>query len=148
LRKFSPALILLAVCACSIAATADSLYGNSVSANAASLGGAVVASPNQPLEIMMENPAGLAKANTRSASFGFATMFTNGNFSNSVNNKAPITGFAGAAPYGAFVTRIGKSRFHFGAVVAPESALGATWHYNDPPGGIGGTTYGMQRNHS
>jgi len=38
-------------------ALADSLYGGSLSARETALGGAVVASPNQPLEIMADNPA-------------------------------------------------------------------------------------------
>ncbi len=112
------------------------------------MGGAVVASPNQPLEIMADNPAGLARVNSRDLNAGFVTMFTQGQFSNAVNSKAPSNAFGGAAPYGAFVTPIGSSRFKLGFSATPESSMGATWHYVDAPGGLGGTSYGPQRNQS
>jgi len=107
-----------------------------------------VASPNQPLEIMADNPAGLARVNSRDLNAGFVTMFTQGQFSNAVNSKAPSNAFGGAAPYGAFVTPIGSSRFKLGFSATPESSIGATWHYVDAPGGLGGTSYGPQRNQS
>ncbi len=127
---------------------ADSLYGNNVSASSTSLGGAVVASPNQPLDIMTSNPAGLGKVTSRDLSIGFAGMFTQGNFRNASNPNASIDVFAGAVPYAAFVTPIRSSRVKLGFAVTPESSLAAHWHYFDSPGGLGGTSYGIQENRS
>ncbi len=39
-------------------------------------------------------------------------------------------------------------RLTLGVAVAPETLMTANWKYLDPPGGLGGTSYGLQQNKS
>lgn len=52
-----------------------------------------------------------------------------------------MRGVAGALPYGAFVTPLGKSHWTASAAVTPEILMRANWHYVDAPG-TAGVTYG------
>ena len=122
--------------------------GNGTSSRATSLGGATVATITSPLEAMQSNPAGLAELNGRTADLSFTSMFTTGSFTNSVSNDGTVAGFAGAIPYGAVAVPLGSGRFKVGFSLAPDVTMNADWKYMDPPGGINGTTYGLQQNHS
>jgi long-chain fatty acid transport protein len=142
-RKFAWLVFLLPA-----ALHAQGIYGGSVSAQAIAKGGAVVASPDQPLDIMTENPAGLANTKSRNLDLGFMGVFAQGHFANVANTNGPISAFAGGAPYAAFAMPLGSSRFGLGLSVTPESSMTAKWRYVDAPGGAGGTSYGLQDNKS
>src|SRR5882762_8853263 len=123
--------------------------GNGVSSRSMSLAGTTVAAIDSPLEAMQSNPAGLTELNGRTLDLNFTSMFTTGNFTNSVSNSGSIAGFAGAMPYGAFGMPLGHSgRWKLGVSVAPDTMMNADWTYMDPPGGLNNTTYGLQRNRS
>lgn len=121
---------------------------NSLSSRSASLGGATVASPVSALEAMQGNPAGLTGLRGRSLDLSVTSLFTTGSFVNSVSNNGSIRGYAGTMPYGSFATPLGSGRWTLGIAVAPETAMSADWKYIDPPGGLGGTSYGLQQNKS
>jgi len=127
---------------------AQGIYGGSVSAEAVAKGGAVVASPDQPLDIMTENPAGLGNVKSRNLDLGFMGVFAQGHFANAANSDGSISAFAGGVPYGAFTMPLGSSRFGLGLSVTPEISMTAKWRYVDAPGGAGGTSYGLQNNKS
>jgi long-chain fatty acid transport protein len=147
-RSSSSRLAVCLLIAFTSSSFADTLNGSGVSATSTSLGGAVAASSTQPLDMMTENPANLSRVRSRDLSLGATTVFTQGSFSNASNSNAGINSFAGAVPFGAFVTPLGSSRFKLGFSVTPEMALAAKWRYVDAPGGLGGTSYGLQDNRS
>jgi long-subunit fatty acid transport protein len=119
-----------------------------MSSRATSLGGADVASVTTPLEAMQGNPAGLTELNGRELDLSASSMFATGSFTNSVSNDGSIKTFAGVLPYGAFAMPLHSKRFILGVSVAPDVAMSADWKYIDPPGGLGGTSYGLQQNKS
>ncbi|HEX4488165.1 MAG TPA: outer membrane protein transport protein [Terriglobales bacterium] len=129
-------------------AQVDGALANTVSGRAASLGGATVAAPTSALEAMQGNPAGLAELNGRSLDLSVTSLFSTGSFTNSVSNNGSIRTYAGTLPYGAFAMPLGSGRLKLGILVAPETAMSADWKYIDPPGGLGGTSYGLQQNKS
>jgi long-subunit fatty acid transport protein len=131
-----------------LCALGQSIYGNSVSAGGSAMGGAVVAIPNHPLDIMTSNPAGLGSVDSRELQVGFLAAFAQGHFTNAVNSDGPLSAHAVGVPYAAFVSPLGRSRFKLGLSVTPDSAMTAKWRYLDAPGGIGGTSYGIQENKS
>ena len=118
---------------------------NGISGRAISLGGATVASVTSPLEAMQGNPAGLAG---RSLEANITSLFATGNFTNSVSNTGSIVTSAGTIPYGGFSMPLFSKRLTLGVSVAPDTLMTANWKYMDPPGGLGGTSYGLQQNKS
>jgi long-chain fatty acid transport protein len=121
---------------------------NGISARATSLGGATVASVTSPLEAMQGNPAGLTELSGRSVDVSGDILFVNGSFDSSVSNGGKVNRFGGALPYAAFALPLRSGRLKFGFSVTPETMMTANWIYLDPPGGLGGTSYGMQRDKS
>jgi long-subunit fatty acid transport protein len=138
---------MLCVGTAAVAQTGGAL-GNGMSSRAASLGGADVASVATPLEAMQGNPAGLTELNGRELDLSLSSMFAMGSFTNSVSNDGSVKTFAGVLPYGAFAMPLHSRRFILGISAAPDVAMSADWKYIDPPGGLGGTSYGLQQNKS
>ncbi len=121
---------------------------NGISGRAISLGGATVASVASPLEAMQGNPAGLSGLTGRSVELDATTLFATGNFTNSVSNNGSIVTSAGTVPYGGFSMPLFSKRLTLGVSAAPDTLMTANWKYLDPPGGLGGTSYGLQQNKS
>ena len=120
---------------------------NGISGRATSLAGATVATVTSPLEAMQGNPAGLSGLSGKSLEFSATTLFATGNFTNSVSSTGSIVTSAGTIPYGGFSMALSK-RLTVGVAVAPDTLMTANWRYLDPPGGLGGTSYGLQQNKS
>jgi len=151
-RKFIHAAIVMSVIgvypASVMHAQASGALENGVSGRATALGGTTVASVASPLEAMQSNPATLTQLSGRSLDLSVTSLFATGSFSNSVSSSGNIVTSAGTVPYGAFSTPIGSGRFKLGFAVAPDTLMTANWKYLDPPGGLGGTSYGLQQNKS
>ena len=128
-------------------AQAGGALDNGMSGRAISLGSATVASVTSPLEAMQGNPAGLSVLSGRAIELDATTLFATGSFTNSVSNNGSIVNSAGTVPYGGFSMALSK-RLTLGISAAPDTLMTANWRYMDPPGGIGGTSYGLQRNKS
>lgn len=143
-------MILLALfCTGTVAvAQVGGALGNGMSSRAASMGGADIASVNSPLEAMQGNPAGLTQLSGHELDLSVSSTFATGSFANSVSNDGTIKNFAGVLPYGAFAMPLHSKRFVLGLSAAPDVAMSADWKYIDPPGGLGGTSYGLQQNKS
>jgi long-chain fatty acid transport protein len=149
--KLRTALITLSLASSLPIASLAQMNGalaNTTSSRSASLGGATVASPASALDAMQGNPAGLAELSGRSLDLSVTSLFSTGSFANSVSNNGTIRTYAGTVPYGSFATPLGSGRFKLGIAVAPETMMSADWKYIDPPGGLGGTSYGLQQNKS
>jgi long-chain fatty acid transport protein len=139
-------LVLLLAAVSGFAQTGGAL-GNGISSHAISMGDTTVASSVSPLEAMQGNPATLTELSGRSLDLSVTSMFATGNFTNSVSSTGTIATGAGVIPYGAFSMALSR-RWKLGFSVAPDVMMSANWTYLDPPGGLGGTSYGLQQNKS
>lgn len=139
-------LVLLSTAVSGFAQTGGAL-GNGISSHAVSMGGTTVASSVSPLEAMQGNPATLTELNGHSLDLSVTSMLATGSFTNSVSSTGTIATGAGVLPYGGFAMPITK-RWKLGFSVAPDVMMSANWTYLDPPGGLGGTSYGLQQNKS
>lgn len=132
-----------------ISAVAGGIYRDGAGARALSLGGASVANPNQPLEALQSNPAGLSATQRPQAQVGVGLVNATGEFSNSANAGADLDHGLGAWPEAAFALPLGDAPITIGIGFVPDAALGGEWNYVDAPGGLGGTTsYGFQEHRS
>jgi len=128
------------------AADANGILRNGVGARAMSLGGAVVASPDGPLDSMAINPAGLTLLPRPTLDLGITAVTAHGSFTNRANNDGDLSSDPGFIPDGAFGMRLGP--VSVGLAVTTVSGLIADWDYVDTPGGAGGTSYGRQEHKS
>ena len=87
---------------------------------------------------MAINPAGLTRLAAPTLDLSAVGIFARGQFTNSANSDGRLDS-VGVVPYGAFGTRIGKSRFSLGVAALPELMSSAKWRYVDAPGGVGGS---------
>jgi long-subunit fatty acid transport protein len=142
-----PALLCLGMAVPALAQTGGAL-DNGISGRATSLGGATVASVTSPLEAMQGNPAGLSGLPGRTLELDATSLFATGNFTNSVSSTGSIVTSAGTIPYGGFSMPLLSKRLTLGVSVAPDTLMTSNWKYMDPPGGLGGTSYGLQQNKS
>jgi long-chain fatty acid transport protein len=128
-------------------ASANGIYGNGIGADAMSMGGAEVAWAADPLSAMTANPAGLGFLSKPELDLGAEGAVLEGNFTKA-GSGGGLNSSLNALPEGAFAYPLKQIPLTFGISVAPQSALLANWHYNDPPGGLGGVTYGYQQDKS
>jgi long-chain fatty acid transport protein len=127
---------------------ANGIYLNGVDAPSAAMGGAGVALANAPLGAMTANPAGLAFLTAPEINLGGAGGLAQGQF-RKTGSGGGLDETPNGLPTFGFGMPVGQSPVAVGLSFAPEAALSADWHYNDPPGGLNGTTtYGYQENHS
>jgi len=132
-----------------INARANGIYGNGVGARSMAMGGADVAWATDPLAAMGVNPAGLGFLTAPELDLGGIGGIVQGHFNKPGVSSGDLDETPEALPEGAFAIPVGKSPVVAGLSFVPESMLLANWHYNDPPGGLGGTTsYGYQKNKS
>lgn len=128
---------------------ADGVYRDGAGARAMSLGGASVALPDQPLEAMFSNPAGLGLATNASLQLGVVGGLAQGEFSDSVNKNSHMRDTLGALPEVAFVYPMKSLPLSFGLSVIPEALSRVDWKFADKPGGLdGATTYGLRENYA
>ena len=73
------------------AANANGILRNGVGARAMSLGGAVVASPDGPLDSMAINPAGLTLLPRPTLDLGITAVTAHGSFTNRANNDGDLS---------------------------------------------------------
>ncbi len=126
-------------------AQANGLYREGFGARSMALGGASTAHPDEPLEAMFGNPAGLTLTGERAVQLGAAGAFADGEFT-SARTRDSLGGLLGAMPEFALVLPIGSDAVAVGFGAGPEAAAGLDWRFEDAPGGAGGaTTYGVQR---
>jgi long-chain fatty acid transport protein len=130
-------------------AVAGGIYGNGVSASSMSMAGADVAWAADPLSAMTENPAGLGFLDRPEIDLGAVGGWIQGSFNKPGVSSGSLADTLQALPDGAIGFPLKKWPVTFGLSIAPQSALLADWHYNDPPGGLGGlTSYGYQQDKS
>jgi len=127
-------------------ADANGILRNGIGARAMGLGGAVVASPDGPLDSMAINPAGLSLLSRPTLDLGITGVTAHGSFRNRANGDGELSSDPGFIPDGAFGARLGPVSVGLG--VTTVSGLVADWDYVDTPGGAGGTSYGRQEHRS
>ena len=124
-------------------AQGSAALGNGLSAAATARGGTVVTERLSPLDAVQGNPAGLSGVSSRELDVSAIGLVAGGTFQNSANQTSELHGIAGALPYGAFATPLGKSHWSASAAVTPDILMRADWHYIDPAG-LDGVTYGYR----
>jgi long-chain fatty acid transport protein len=130
-------------------AFANGLYGNGVDASAMGMAGADVAWAANPLAAMTANPAGLGFLSQPEINLGAIGGLFQGNFDKPNVSSGALDSAVRVLPEGAIGFPLKNWPVTFGLSVAPQTALLADWHYNDPPGGLGGaTSYGFQEDKS
>lgn len=139
---------VVACCLLAHSAEANGIFRNGVGARAAALGGADVAWAEDPLGAMAANPAGLGFLKSTTLNLSLTAVTASGEFTNLANDNGRLSSDPGFLPDGAFGIRLGSSPLILGIGVIPDSALSADWRYTDTPGGVGGTSYGVQRHKS
>jgi long-chain fatty acid transport protein len=128
---------------------ANGIYGNGVDASSMAMAGADVAWAANPLAAMTANPAGLGFLSQPELNLGVVGGLFQGSFDKPNISEGSLNEAVRALPEGAIGFPLKNWPVTFGLSVAPQTALLADWHYNDPPGGLGGTTsYGYQQDKS
>ena len=127
-------------------ADANGILRNGVGARAMGVGGAVVASPEGPLDSMVINPAGLTLLDAPTVDLSVTGVTAHGTFTNRANSDGDLSNDPGFIPDGAFGVRLGPVTL--GLAVTTLSGLVADWDYIDTPGGVGGVSYGRQEHRS
>jgi long-chain fatty acid transport protein len=128
---------------------ANGIYGNGYGADAMSLGGAEVGRAADPLSAMTANPAGLGFLSKPEIDVGAEGAVLEGNFISKTGSSGSLNSSLNVLPEGAFAYPLKSVPLTFGVSVAPQAALLANWHYDDPPGGLGGNvSYGNQEDKS
>lgn len=129
----------------------DDFLTSGGSARVTATGGAYLPESDNVLDAMAINPAGLALLSAPVFDVSLKAVFARGQFTDSVNPNARLDS-NGVIPYGAFGAPLGSGRitrhFSFGFAALPELVGYAKWRYNDPPGGVGGVSYGMLNENS
>ncbi len=113
------------------------------------MGGADVAWSSDPLSSMAINPAGMGFLTRPELNVGAIGGFASGTFNKLGVSNGNLSNSSGVLPQGAFAMPIAKTPVVVGISFTPESMDLANWHYQDPPGGLGGaTSYGYQQDRS
>jgi long-chain fatty acid transport protein len=111
------------------------------SARSTAMGGAYTPEPDNVLDAMASNPAGIALINAPWVDIAVMGGLATGDYTNSVNSAGRLNS-VGAIPYGAFGTPLGK-HISIGVAALPELLSDARWNYTDPRGGAGSVSYGQ-----
>lgn len=127
----------------------EGVFNNGYGARAMGLGGADVATAEGPFSALTTNPAALSLLTDPTLDVSFTGVVPNGDFTNRFGSSGPLDNHFDLGPALAFGLPIGHTPVHFGIAGFPAAGLSAHWHYEDTPGGLGGTTsYGFQENTS
>jgi long-chain fatty acid transport protein len=101
------------------------------------------------LDAMGDNPAGLGFLTGNEFDLGAVGASANGKFSKpSVGSSGDLYSQIEALPEGALGMQLGKLPVSVALSCIPQSMLRADWSYADPPGGLGGVSYGDQTDKS
>jgi long-chain fatty acid transport protein len=132
----------------SLGVKANGIYDNGIGARSMAMGGADVAWAADPLGAMGVNPAALAFLPKPELTLGGVGGLVQGRFNKPGVSDGDLDGNPAALPEGAIAVPIAKLPVVIGLSFVPESMLLANWHYYDPPGGLGGVSYGNQQDRS
>jgi long-chain fatty acid transport protein len=113
-----------------------------------SMGGADVAWAADPLGAMAANPAGLGFLTAPEFDLGVTGVIPEGHFVKPGISDGHLNDSPNAFPDAALGIPLGKSPVSLGLSFVPDSFLAADWTYVDPPGGLGGVSYGLQQHKS
>ena len=131
-----------------IDAPGNGIYDNGFGGQSIAMGGADVAWAADPLSAMGANPAGLGFLASPKLTLGGVGGMLEGHFNKPGISSGALDPNPAALPEGAFAMPVGTLPVVVGLSFVPESMLLANWHYNDPPGGLGGVSYGAQQDKS
>ncbi len=132
---------LLALGAIASSLYAQDFYWNTTSARSQAVGGGLY-----PLDVgrarctRPRTRRGLSTLTARTVDLSVTSIFSRGNFSNSVNQNAPLQNSPGVLPYGGFGMPVAHSRFTVGVGLVPELMSVSNWNYVDAPG-VAGVTH-------
>jgi long-chain fatty acid transport protein len=141
--------LLLSLCLTNQARANGILSDGIGGARSMAMGGADVAWSSDPLSSMALNPAGLGFLSRPELDFGGVGGFASGTFNKPGVSYGNLGNSGGVLPQGAFAMPIASTPVVLGISFVPESTDVANWHYQDPPGGLMGTTsYGYQQDRS
>ncbi len=129
-------------------ARGNGITDNGIGARAMAMGGADVAWAADPLGAMGVNPAGLGFLSAPELTLGGVGGLVEGHFNKPGATEGDLDRNPQALPEFAFGMPLGKSPVAIGISFVPESFLLAKWRYADPPGGLGGISYGDQQEKS
>lgn len=145
----SVALAGLVVASFESTSFANGTLRDGAGARAMSLGGASVAQPDEPLEALHSNPAGLGLISGGAFQLGVAGGVAQGEFSNSANTNSAMREKLGIAPEFAVAYRLESVPVTLGLAFIPDAVASTDWKFVDAPGGLdGNTSYGLQRHHA
>ena len=147
-KRFSLSAGFLLCVLATVNVRANGVYDNGFGARSMAMGGADVAWAADPLGAMGANPAGLGFLTVPELTLGGVGGFVQGHFEKPGVSNGNLDGAPQALPEGAFAMPVGKLPVVVGLSFVPESMLLANWHYYDPPGGLGGVSYGDQQDRS
>ena len=146
---FPPAwLLVLLIVACPTLLWSAGIYRDGVGARAMSLGGAEVGQPDAPLEALHSNPAGLSLITAPTLQLGAGAGLAEGTFSQRNARDGHIENGLGYWPEFAVSLPVKSTGLTLGAGFFPDALLSGDWRYDDPPGGLGGVSYGRQKQFS
>jgi long-chain fatty acid transport protein len=129
----------------------NAILDNGFGAQSQAMGGADVAYAASPLGAMGANPAALGFYSKAWLEVGGVGGFVNGHFEKPGVSSGNLDGQPHALPEGAFAIPFLKQLpvpVTVGLSFVPESNVLANWNYNDPPGGLGGVSYGEREDKS
>lgn len=126
---------------------ASGIFRDGAGARAMALGGASTGQPDQPLEALHANPAGLSLLDGPTLQLGLGGAVADGEFSNAVNANGSIRDGFGVWPEAALAYPLESIPVTLGIAFIPDAILGAKWNYVDAQG-AGGTNYGAQGHQS
>lgn len=140
------AVLAVAAALVPFAANANGILRNGTGAASMGLAGADVASAADPLSAMSLNPAALSPSRGAELSLGAVAGSADGTFTKA-GSGGDLDSRILAAPEFAVAIPLSDRRFVVGISSSADSGMSADWAYNDPAGGLGGTTsYGYRRN--
>lgn len=109
------------------------------------IGGASVASPDDPVAAMMANPAGLAGMRDPLLTLGAMAVYADAVFTGSANGRVELAEPFGIAPEIALAVPLNDYPVTLGLSVIPEVTRLSEWYYRDAAGGLdGNTSYGYR----
>lgn len=140
---------LLCLAFTAAACDATGVLRRAVGGRGVALSGALLAQPENPLDAMFANPAGLAWLSEPTLSVGYLAAYGDASFQNALNGESKLRTNFGQGAELALSWPLPNKRGALGLSVIPEAANVANWRYLDSPGGAdGATTYGRQRHRS
>lgn len=129
-------------------ARAVDLYNTAATAQSVGLGNLFTNTGAGPTDALAQNPAGLSYGVAPTLEVTGLGVLASGSYHNTTPYAGTLGNSAGLAGSAAFGAQLGQSRVSIGLGSFPVSLISDKWSYVDPPGGAGGTSYGLQTNKS